>query len=75
MPELDRLKAQLAYLRYWQGILAVIDIGLLGWLIFTGSTPGALTLLLGAIGVVALTCGIYVLHRQIAVGIEHVGKL
>jgi hypothetical protein len=28
VPELDRLKEQLAYLKFWQGIMAVTDIGL-----------------------------------------------
>jgi hypothetical protein len=32
MSELDRLKEQLAYLKFWQGIMVVTDISLVGWL-------------------------------------------
>ena len=75
MPELDRLKEQLAYLKYWQGIMAITDISLLGWLISAGTAASTVTLVLAFIGVAALTLGIYVLHRQIERRIVHVGKL
>ena len=32
MPELDRLKEQVAYLKLWQGIMVVTDLSLVGWL-------------------------------------------
>ena len=32
MPELDRLKEQVAYLKLWQGVMVVTDISLVGWL-------------------------------------------
>ncbi len=33
MSELDHLKEQVAYLKFWQGIVVVTDISLAGWLI------------------------------------------
>ena len=33
MSELDRIKEQIAYLKYWQGIMVVTDITLVGWLL------------------------------------------
>ena len=33
MSELDRLKEQLAYLEFWQGIMVVTEISLVGWFI------------------------------------------
>jgi len=33
MPALDQLKEQVAYLKFWQGIMVVTDISLVGWLI------------------------------------------
>ena len=75
MPELDRLKEQLAYLKYWQGIMVITDISLVGWLISGGSTAGTVTLVVALVGVVALTGGIYVLHHQIEQRIEQIGKL
>ena len=32
VPELDRLKEQVAYLKLWQGMMVVADISLVGWL-------------------------------------------
>lgn len=75
MPELDRLKEQLAYLKYWQGFMVVTDITLVGWLITAGSAAPTLTLVLALVGVAALTLGVFALHRQIERRIEEIGKL
>lgn len=75
MPELDRLKEQLAYLKFWQGIMVVTDISLLGWLVSTADGARVLTVVLAIIGVVALTFGIVVLHRQIERRIDEIGRL
>ena len=75
MPELDRLKEQLAYLKFWQGIMVVTDISLLGWLVSTADSTRALTVVLAIIGVVALTFGIVVLHRQVERRIDEIGRL
>lgn len=32
MSKLERLKEQLAYLKFWQGVMVVTDISLVGWL-------------------------------------------
>jgi len=63
--ELDRLKEQLSYLKFWQGIMVVTNISLVGWLVSTADGTRALTVVLAIIGVVALIFGIVVLHRQI----------
>ena len=75
MSELDRLKEQLAYLKFWQGIMVVTDISLLGWLVSTADSTRALTVVLAIIGVVALTFGIVVLHRQVERRIDEIGRL
>ena len=75
MPELDRLKEQLAYLKFWQGIMVITDISLVGWLVSTADTAGQFTVALAIVGVVALTLGIVVLHRQIEHRIDQIGKL
>ena len=64
MSELDRLKEQLAYLEFWLGIMVVTDISLVGWLLSAGSTAATVALVLAIIGVISLTIGIFVLHRQ-----------
>jgi len=73
--ELDRLKEQIAYLKFWQGIVVVTDISLAGWLISASNTAALLTVVLAIAGVVLLSVGIVVLHRQIERRIDQIGKL
>jgi fatty-acid desaturase len=75
MSELDRLKEQLAYLKFWQGIMVVTDISLVGWLVSTADSARALTVVLAIIGIISLTVGIVVLHRQIEHRINQIGRL
>lgn len=75
MSELDRIKEQLVYLRFWQGIMVVTDISLAGWLISASDSAARLTFILAVAGVVLLSLGIVVLHRQIERRIDHIGKL
>ena len=75
MSELDRIKEQLAYLKFWQGIVVVTDISLFGWLISASDTAARLTVILAVAGVVLLSLGIVVLHRQIERRIDQIGRL
>lgn len=75
MSELDRVKEQLAYLKFWQGILVVTDISLMGWLVSAADVSGRLTVVLAVLGVVLLTLGILALHRQIDRRIDQTGRL
>lgn len=75
MSELDRLKEQVAYLKFWQGIMVVTDISLVGWLVSTADGALPLTIALAIVGVVLLTFGIVMLHRQIERRIDHIGRL
>jgi len=75
MSELDRLKEQIAYLKYWQGVMVVTDISLVGWLITAGDGASLHAFALAIVGVVALTLGIIGLHRQIERRIDRIGSL
>lgn len=75
VPELDRLKEQLAYLKFWQGIMVVTDISLVGWLVSTADTAAPPLRFYAIAGVVLLTIGIVVLHRQIERRIDQIGRL
>ncbi len=75
MSELDRLKEQLVYLRFWLGIMVVTEITLVGWLISTPNTADPVLWSLAAVGVVLLGFGIFLLHRQIERRIEEVRRL
>jgi hypothetical protein len=75
MSELDRLKEQVAYLKFWQGIMVVTDISLVGWLVSTADSARPLTVALAIVSVFLLTFGIVMLHRQIERRIDHIGRL
>ena len=75
MPELDRLKEQLAYLKFWQGIMVVTEITLVGWLISTPDSANPMLWSIAAAGAVVLGVGIFLVHRQIERRIDQIGKL
>jgi hypothetical protein len=73
--ELDRLKEQLVYLRFWLGIMVVTEITLVGWLISTPTSVDPVLWSLAAVGAVLLGVGIFLAHRQIERRIDQIGKL
>ena len=75
MSELDRLKEQLVYLRFWLGIMVVTEISLVGWLASTTDTATPTLLFFAIVGIVSLGLGILLVHRQIARRIEQIGRL
>jgi len=75
MAELDRVREQIAYLKYWQGIMVVTDISVLGWMITVAENPPWRTFALAACGVVALSFGILDMHRRIERRIDRIGDL
>jgi hypothetical protein len=62
MSELDRVKEQLVYLRFWLGIMVAIGANATLWF-------------MGVFGAVALAVGICLVHRQVERRIEQIGKL
>jgi hypothetical protein len=75
MAEHDRVKEQIAYLKYWQGIMVVTDISVLGWMMSVAGDPPWRTFTLAALGVIALSFGILDLHRRIDRRIDRLGGL
>jgi len=65
MSELDVAKEKIAYLKVWLGILVITDISTFGWLISNVDSATAALLWAAVIAVVALTIGIFLLHRRI----------
>ncbi|OFV91252.1 MAG: hypothetical protein A3J75_05555 [Acidobacteria bacterium RBG_16_68_9] len=65
MSELDVAKEQIAYLKFWLGVMVVTDISLFGWLISNTSSTTLRLLVGGCVAVIAITVGIALLHRQI----------
>lgn len=75
MSELDRIKEQISYLKYWQGVMVVTDISLVGWLITSADSASTRAFALAIAGIIALTLGIVSLHRQIERRIDRIGSL
>ncbi len=75
MSELDRVKEQLVYLRFWLGIMVATEIALVGWLISTPVSEKATLWFMGVFGAVLLGAGIFLVHRQVERRIDQIGKL
>jgi len=75
MSELDRIKEQLVYLRFWLGIMVATEIALVGWLISTAISANATLWFMGAFGAIVLATGIFLVHRQVERRISQIGKL
>lgn len=75
MAELDRVREQIAYLKYWQGIMVVTSISLIGWLITAATDAGVGVFALAFVAVIGLVFGVLALHRRIDRRIEYLGRL
>jgi hypothetical protein len=75
VPELDRLKEQVAYLKLWQGMMVVADISLVGWLASAADGTRPVLISLAVITIALVTIGIVMVHRQIERRIDQIGKL
>jgi hypothetical protein len=65
MSELEVAKEQIAYLKFWLGVMVVTDISLFGWLVSNADSTSVRLLAGGCIAVVVITVGIVLLHRRI----------
>ena len=69
MSKLDVAKEQLAYLKFWLGVMVVTDISLVGWLV--SANPAPVHKIWGAVVAVAvITWAGFKLHRQIEYRID-----
>lgn len=75
MALLDRRKEEVAYLKFWPGIVVITDISLIGWLVSTVETADRLRIVLAAVGVILLTFGAVVVHREIDRRMQEIGGL
>lgn len=72
MSELDHLREEVAYLKFWLGIVVVTDISLAGWLISSSDAAAPYTVFFAVVGLILLSAGIVVLHRRIE---RRIGKI
>ena len=73
--ELDHLREEVAYLKFWLGIVVVTDISLAGWLISSSGTAGPYTVFFAVLGLILLSAGIVFLHRRIERRIDRIKEL
>ena len=74
MAALDRTKEELAYSRFWQGVVVITDISLIGWSFASFSSAPVLTFTLAITGVLFLTMAL-AFDRYIRRGINELGRL
>lgn len=75
MSELDHLREEVAYLKFWLGIVVVTDISLAGWLLSSSDTAAPYTVFFAVMGLILLSAGIVFLHRRIERRISRVKEL
>ncbi len=75
MAELDVVKEQIAYSKFWLGIMVVTDLGLFGWLISHAGRPSVILVIGGWLAVTAIGVGILLVHRRIKQQIEKLRDL
>lgn len=75
MSELDRVKEQLVYLRFWLGIMVATEVALVGWPISTPTNADTTLWFMGAFGATLLAVGMFLGHRQVERRIDQLGKL
>jgi len=75
MSELDHLREEVAYLKFWLGIVVVTDISLAGWLLSSSDTAAPYTVFFAVMGLILLSAGIVVLHRRIERRISRIKEL
>jgi hypothetical protein len=75
MSELDHLREEVAYLKFWLGIVVVTDISLAGWLLSSSDTAAPYTVFFAVLALILLSAGIVVLHRRIERRIVRIKEL
>ncbi len=75
MSKLDKAKEQIAYLKFWLGVMVVTDISLVGWLVSSaGSAP--MHKVLGAfVSVAVITASGFAVHRRVERRIDELEDL
>ncbi|MBI3796225.1 MAG: hypothetical protein HY268_04545 [Deltaproteobacteria bacterium] len=65
MSRLDKAKEQIAYLKFWPGVMVVTDISLVGWLVSSADAAPALKVLGALVAVVVITAAGFAVHRRV----------
>ena len=70
MSKLDRAKEQIAYLRFWLGVMVVTDISLVGWLLSSAGSAPTHRVVSALVAVVVITASGFIVHRRVELLID-----
>ena len=65
MSNLDKAKEQIAYLKFWLGVVVLTDISLVGWLISSADSAPTHKVLGALLAVVVITVAGFAVHGRI----------
>jgi hypothetical protein len=63
--KLDKAKEQIAYLKFWLGVMIVTDISLVGWLVSSADTASTPKVLGALVAVVVITATSFAVHCRV----------
>ena len=75
MSELDHLREEVAYLKFWLGIIVVIEVSVAGWLVSAFDTAPSYAAFLAVCGLILFGTGIVILNRGIEQRISRIKEL
>jgi hypothetical protein len=65
MSKIDKVKEQLAYLKFWLGVTVVTDISLVGWLVSSAEAAPIHKVVGAIVAVVVITGAGFIVHRRV----------
>ena len=65
MSKSDKAKEQIAYLKFWLGVMVVTDISLVGWLVSSAGSAPAHQVVGALVAVVVITVTGFAVHRRV----------
>jgi hypothetical protein len=65
MSKSDKAKEQIAYLKFWLGVMVVTDISLVGWLVSSVDSAPTHKVVGAIVAVVIITVAGFAVHRRI----------
>ncbi len=75
MSKSDKAKEQIAYLKFWLGVMVVTDISLVGWLVSSADSAPAHKVVGAIVAVVVITVAGFVVHRRVERPIDALEEL
>lgn len=65
MSKSDKAKEQIAYLKFWLGVMVVTDISLVGWLVSSVDSAPGLKVVGAIVAIVIITSVGFAAHRRV----------